>query len=80
MVSNYLQIHSKDLKAIIKRIKAQKQNICAFMTPDEGGQGINLTGFTDSLHMVSHYLPMHSKPLKAIKEVRAKDTTSAILL
>ena len=35
-----------------------------------GGQGINLTGYLDSLHKVFQYLLIHSKALKAkIKEV-----------
>ena len=45
-----------------------------------GGGGVNLTSYLDSLHKVSQYLLIHSKTLKArIKEIRGKNTKSAIL-
>ena len=42
--------------------------------------GVNLTSYLDSSHNISQYLLIHSKTLKArIKEIRGKNTKSAIL-
>ena len=76
MNSNYLLIHSKDVKAKIQRTYETKTQNHLFYDPSlshKGDQGVNLTGYLDSSHMVSQYLLIHSKALKAtIKEIKAK--------
>ena len=67
MVSQYLLIHSKALKARIKEIQG-KNSEAAIYDPSlthKGGPGVNLTSYLDSSHMVSQYLLIHSKAVKA---------------
>ena len=70
MVSQYILVYSKAVKAIIKEIIRdirQKEKICYFITHKGGGdRGVNLAGYIDSPHMVFQYLLIHSKAVKAL--------------